>query len=217
MKALIIKNISHEGPGIIQDILDIQNIKYDIIDLSHEVLLPNIDQFNLIIIMGGPDSANDKSEKILKELDYIKISLDKRIPIFGICLGLQLIVKVLGGNVLKNFVKEIGFKMNEKWNTICITPNGFKDPIFNGIKKEFKAFHLHGETISLVEKMKLLATGEYCENQVIKWDNNTYGFQFHLEMTDTMFHKWLKKAPELRKSDFNQLTKDWNDIKEEYT
>ncbi len=60
-RALIIKNISHEDPGIISIILDEYSLNYDIIDLSKKIEFPDINNYNLIIIMGGPDSANDFS------------------------------------------------------------------------------------------------------------------------------------------------------------
>ena len=99
---LIVKNITHENPGLITDILDKNNLRFEIVDLSQKEFLPEIENYALLIIMGGPDSANDNSNKILKELTLIKTALSKEIPIFGICLGLQLLVKMCGGQVYKN-------------------------------------------------------------------------------------------------------------------
>ncbi len=81
---LIIQNITHEGPGLISQLLDENSLKYKIIDLSKELLFPDINEYDLIIIMGGPDSANDTSEKIIREMDYVKLCLKNRIPLFGI-------------------------------------------------------------------------------------------------------------------------------------
>ena len=92
MRVLIVKNITHEGPGLIKDILNEQNIQFSIIDLSDQVKFPQIEKYNLIVILGGPDSANDKSEKITKQLKFIQLALKREIPIFGICLGMQLLL-----------------------------------------------------------------------------------------------------------------------------
>ncbi len=39
-KVLIIKNISHEDPGLFIDVLDKYNIPYDIVDLSKKLEFP---------------------------------------------------------------------------------------------------------------------------------------------------------------------------------
>lgn len=214
IEALIIKNITHEDPGLISEILSEYDIGYNIVDISKTVRLPDIDQYKLIIIMGGPDSANDTSEKILKELDYVKQAIKKRIPIFGVCLGLQLMVKAMGGEVYRNPVQEIGFKSNDTWYLIKLTDEGLKDPIINDLPKEFKVFQLHGETVKLTDDCKLLGTGEFCENQIIKFGDFNYGFQFHFELTDELMNKWIDLAPELKGENSIQLLRDYKQVKD---
>ena len=216
-KILIIQNITHEKPGLIRDLLNKEQIDYDILDLSQKLQFPNIERYKLLIILGGPDSANDSSEKILKELEFVNQALKKKIPILGICLGLQLIVKALGGYVLKNFVAEIGFRYNTEWNYIHLTNEGIKDPIFKGVSKTFKAFHLHGETVKLIDKLKLLGTGEFCKNQVIKIGEFNYGFQFHFELTSQMLNEWIYKAPELYGKNKYEILNDFEVVMEDYT
>lgn len=214
---LILKNITHENPGLMSELLDKYNINYDIIDLSQKVQFPEIEKYDLIIIMGGPDSANDKSEKILKELDYVSLALKKNIPIFGICLGLQLMVKAHGGEVYKNPIEEIGFRHNgNKWYTINLTEEGFKDPLFQGINNNFKVFQLHGETVNLGKGEKLLGTGEFCKNQIIKIGVFNYGFQFHFELTQDLLKLWTRKAPELKKKNTITILNDYKIIKENF-
>jgi GMP synthase-like glutamine amidotransferase len=180
------------------------------------VEFPKTEKYGLILILGGPDSANDKSEKILRELDFIKLALKKNTPIFGICLGLQLLVKAYGGEIYRNPKEEIGFKMNNKWLKIKLTDDGKRDAIFTNIKDDFIVFQLHGETAGLNERIKLLGTGEFCENQIIKVGNYNYGFQFHFELTDGLLLDWISTVPELKDIGSDQLLKDYNQIKKEY-
>ncbi|MFW9880285.1 MAG: type 1 glutamine amidotransferase [Candidatus Thorarchaeota archaeon] len=215
-EVLIIKNITHENPGLISELLKEYRIRYDIIDLAQKVKFPDIGTYDLIIILGGPDSANDNSEKILRELDYINLALKKNIPVFGICLGLQLIVKVSGGKVYKNPIEEIGFKFNDKWFSIKLTEQGLKDPIFCNVEDNFIVFQLHGETVKLNENIKLLGTGEFCKNQIIKIGEYNYGFQFHFELTNKLLNEWTLLAPELDNIDRNQLFVSYNKIKKTY-
>ena len=71
-KVLIIKNISREGPGILEKILQENLIHYKIVDLAKNEKLPTADNFSCLIIMGGPDSANDETKKIKGEIKFIK-------------------------------------------------------------------------------------------------------------------------------------------------
>lgn len=214
---LIIKNVSHEEPGLILEVLKEHYINYEIIDLSQRVKFPKIENISLIIIMGGPDSANDESEKILKELEFIKLAFKKKIPIFGICLGLQIMVKAYNGKVYKNPIEEIGFKIENEWFYISLTNEGIKDPLFDGIENKFKVFQLHGETITINENMNLLGTGVHCRNQIIKIDKFNYGFQFHFELTEKLLDDWLKLAPELENQDKISIINDFKSIRSSYT
>src|SRR3989344_7751470 len=109
-KVLIIKNISREGPGFLEKILQENLIYYNVCDLSAGDPLPNSKNYGTLIVMGGPDSANDKSSKIKNEIKYIKNWIAAKKPFLGTCLGLQLLIKAAGGKVVKNPVKEIGFR-----------------------------------------------------------------------------------------------------------
>ncbi|MFX0070534.1 MAG: type 1 glutamine amidotransferase [Candidatus Hermodarchaeota archaeon] len=215
-RTLIIKNISHEGPGLLSEILEYYNLSYDIIDLSKRIEFPEINRYQLIIIMGGPDSVNFSSQKILKVKEFVRLALDKNIPIFGICLGAQLLADALGAEVYKNPVQEIGFMTNDTWYTIKLTESGLKDPLFKGINDNFIVFQLHGETFKLTNETLLLGTGEFCKNQIIKVGETNYGFQFHFELTEELFNNILLLAPELINYNKDKIRKNYNIIKENF-
>jgi GMP synthase-like glutamine amidotransferase len=215
-KVLIIKNIFHEDPGILSIILDERNIKYDIIDLSKNVSLPKISNYRLIIILGGPDSVNDFTDKIIKEKAFVKLALIRKVPILGICLGIQLLADVYGAEVYKNPIEEIGFKHNNLWYTIKLTEEGLKDPVFEGINDNFIVFQLHGETFHLADNLTLLGTGQFCRNQVIRIGENNYGFQFHFEVTEDLLKIWLEKAPELVNTKPYEILEDFEIVKDDF-
>lgn len=213
---LILKNVSHESPGLIQTLLEEKELDFELIDLSKTIDLPDITKYCLLVLMGGPDSANDTSPKILKELQVVKDALKSSIPILGICLGLQLLVKAIGGKITPNPVPEIGFKMEDDWNHVKLTALGRKDPIFKGIDKELIAFHLHGETVEITDAIRHLGYGEYCKYQVVKYRKNNYGFQFHIELTRPMLLEWFKEAPELKDADESLMLSHFNQVEEPY-
>ncbi|KYC47236.1 MAG: glutamine amidotransferase [Candidatus Methanofastidiosum methylothiophilum] len=143
--------------------------------------------------------------------------MDKGIPCFGICLGLQVMVKALGGKVTTNPIKEIGWRDPDKnLFKVYLTEEGRKDPIFEGIESEFEIFQLHGETVELTRQMKVLGTGKYCKNQIVKCGENAYGFQGHLELSYDMFNTWIQEDEDLKKIENSLLKADYGVVRKKY-
>lgn len=214
---IILKNITREGPGLIEDIIKEHGIKYLIVDLN---LIPDFllnGNCGAVIVLGGPDSANDRNEKMKNELALIREVSEANIPYLGICLGLQTLVKAGGGQVVKNQTKEVGFRdQNGDLYKVELTKEGQYDALFKGLDNSFNVFHLHGETVILKENMKLLAVGKFCRNQIVKIGSNSYGIQCHFELTPEMFEIWINEDPDLQKLDQNQLRSDFITIKDKY-
>lgn len=216
---LIIQNITREGPGLLSQIISEKNLKYEIVDLSAGGALPaDLSKYSALIVLGGPNSANDTDPTMLKELEFIKKSRQLNIPFLGICLGLQTLVKAMGGAVRRNEVPEFTFKNPDgQPYVINLTPGGRSDPLFKDLPDEIRVFHLHGETVDLTPDMKLLATGDTCKNQVVKIGDNAYGLQCHFELTPEMLNTWLSEDPDLQQFEKAHILNDWEEIKLEYT
>ena len=207
---LIVKNITREDVGLFLEIIKDRNLKTRVIDLSLGERADSIAKYAAVIVLGGPDSANDDSPKMRYELDLIRQVLSAGIPYLGICLGLQTMVKAAGGDVIKNPVAEVGFRDPEGlYNNVALTESGRRDPLFEGIENNFNVFHLHGETVILTENMELLAEGRFCRNQVVKAAKNAYGIQCHFELTGEMFETWISEDPDLLKLDTAMLRSDF--------
>ncbi|MBI4086824.1 type 1 glutamine amidotransferase [Candidatus Kaiserbacteria bacterium] len=215
---LIIKNITREGPGLLEELLKEKEINYTTVDLDRGEEFPVAEKYGAVVVLGGPDSANDDTEKMQKELRRIGEIIAAGTPYLGICLGLQTLVKASGGTVVKNAVREIGFRDPDD-NRFAVerTEEGKKDPLFANLGDRFNVFHLHGETVELAEGMTLLGTGKFCRNQIVRVGANAYGIQCHFELTPEMFQTWLNEDPDLLALKRNQLEADFAEIKDEYT
>ena len=133
-KLWFIKNMTHEAAGLLSLFAAREKIPYEIVDLYKGDAFPAVIAGEAVVILGGPDSANDKTPKILSELAAIQKCLRAGIPCFGVCLGLQLLVKAAGGTVLKNPVKEAGFRdPSGDWFEIEKTVHGEGDVFLKGI------------------------------------------------------------------------------------
>lgn len=215
---LFLKNISRENPGLLEDIIKELGIKYSIVDLSQNESIRSLDNYAAVVVLGGPDSANDKTPEMENELALIRNILDAKIPYLGICLGLQTLIKASGGEVVKSQTREIGFRDQNGENfKVELTESGREDILFKGLGNSLTVFQLHGETVMLTENMKLLATGEFCRNQIVKAGPTSYGIQCHFELTQEMLEVWMNEDQDLKELDRDHLRSDFETIRLNYT
>lgn len=214
---LIVKNMTREDQGLLQELIKDRGIGYTVVDLDQGQEFPPVENYGAVVVLGGPDSANDETEKMRSELVRIGEVLAAKIPYLGICLGLQTLVKASGGKVVKSPVKEVGFIGPDGSNfTVELTEDGKRDPLFDGLDHTFNVFQLHGEAVELTDSMALLATGKFCRNQVARVGSNAYGIQCHFELTPEMFEIWINEDSELLELGKEQLRAGFAAIQEEY-
>ena len=127
-----------------------------------------------IILSGGPKSVLDKnSPKLASNI----LNLQK--PILGICYGMQLLTKTLGGKVKRSTKREYGHTLiNIKKKSL----------IFKGIKKnKIKVWMSHGDNIQKIPNS--FSISSVSDNNIISSienkKNKIYCLQFHPEVFHT--------------------------------
>lgn len=215
---LIVKNITHEAPGLIETALSDKDFTSHVVDLATGDSFPDPRSYKAVVVLGGPQSANDLTPSMLMQLARIEVALQEEIPYLGICLGMQTLVKAGGGKVLKCPVQEIGFTDQEgEEYRMLLTAEGKEDPLFCGLSESIRVFQLHGETVELAAGMKLLASGRLCPIQAVKAGEKAYGLQCHAEMTLSMFLSWLALDADLKSMDRTALIEQFESFRHEYT
>lgn len=156
--------------------------------LYKECALPTLDEFDFLVVMGGPMGVSDEKNFpwLLEEKKFIEQAIKENKIVLGICLGAQLIADVLGAKVYKNKYKEIG------WYPVSLTKDAKSSKVFSGFKDRFIAFHWHGDTFDIPTGAKRITETEACENQAFEYKEKVFGLQFHLEST----HKSIKLLAE---------------------
>lgn len=176
MRAHYLQHVPFEGLGSIENWLKDKGYKISATHLYQAAEFPDVNNIDLLIIMGGPMSVNDEAELpwLIAEKQFVRNVIEAGKPVLGICLGAQMIANALGAKVYPNFKKEIG------WFPIQNTSankNLFQFP------ESATVFHWHGETFDLPDNAKLLASSQACVNQAFQIGKNVIGLQFHLETT----------------------------------
>jgi GMP synthase (glutamine-hydrolysing) len=181
MRILVLRHEKFEGLGHFAEALGLCGIRFSYHDLGAD-FLPC--EYDALVIMGGPMSANDPLPGLAAELSLIEQGLKDGIPMLGICLGSQLLAKALGTRVYRNAELEIG------WAPVHLTDAGSADPLFQGIASPTTFFHWHGDTFDLPEGAEWLAYSAKCRHQAFRHGKNVYGLQFHPEVSAEMIADW---------------------------
>jgi GMP synthase (glutamine-hydrolysing) len=183
---LIILHQEGSSPGRVGTVLQEMGYALDIRRPPLGDELPEtMDDHAGAIIFGGPMSANDPDAYIRREIDWISVPLREEKPFFGICLGAQMLVKQLGGQVCSNEREyaEIGYyrlRPTEEGAAMMEWPE--------------MIYQWHREGFSMPAGAALLATGDEYPHQAIRVGRNAYGMQFHSELTFAMVHRWTVRG-----------------------
>ncbi|MGY8753066.1 MAG: type 1 glutamine amidotransferase [Phycisphaerales bacterium] len=152
-----------------------------------EQLPTDLDEIDGVITCGGPQDPTCNEPWIEQELHLLRSANALELPIFGLCLGSQLIARALGGELTKCDSPEMG------WYAVDLTPVGRADFILSGQPWSGPQFHWHQWQVStLPEGATLLASSERCNVQAWMQGTNTYAVQFHPECTAARMESWIK-------------------------
>jgi GMP synthase-like glutamine amidotransferase len=181
MKIHCIQHVEFETPGTIVEWIEKRKHPLSSTLLYKNESFPGLDNFDLLIIMGGPMNIYEyeKYPWLREEKAFIEESISAGKAVLGICLGAQLIADVLKAEVFKNNHKEIGW-----FPVFTVKQEISETSLLKNVPEEFTAFHWHGDTFGLPKGAKQLFASEACKNQGFIYKNRVIGLQFHLEMSN---------------------------------
>ena len=186
MDVLVLQHIACEPPGVYEDVLREQGAVLTRIEVDAGDELPDWREFDAIVAMGGPMSANDDADLpwLRDEKAFVAASVRGGIPFWGVCLGVQLLAASLGARVYAGDEPEVGVLPVE------LTDEGRRDPVFSALPPIVPALQWHGDTFDLPAGALRLAGSDAYPNQAFRFEN-AYGVQFHLEVSKEMAREWM--------------------------
>lgn len=184
-RLLALQHIACEPPAAFEDELRSRGLELERVELDEGDALPDWREFAGMIVMGGPMGAyeEDAHPWLAEEKRAIGAAARAGHPVWGVCLGAQLLAGALGANVYPGPSAEVGLLPVE------LTPEAAHDPVFRNAPASFPTLQWHGDTFDLPSGATLLASSPAYRNQAFVFEH-AYGLQFHLEVSPELAAEW---------------------------
>lgn len=179
VKIRVLQHVAFEGPGSIAAWAGARGHLFEVAELHRGAAAGAPGDFDMLVVLGGPMSVHDEDVHpwLADEKRAVAGAIAAGRPVLGICLGAQLIARVLGAGVARNPVREIG------WFPLRRAPEAPAEGPAAAIEDGLNAFHWHGETFDIPVGAVRLASTDACANQAFLHGDRVLGLQFHLETT----------------------------------
>ena len=160
--ALAIRHVHFEDCGSLADVLGERGFEVRYVEPWREDFRTlDVATPELFVGLGGPVSVyeEDRYPWIADEVHLLERRLAARRPLLGICLGAQMLARVLGARVFAG-PKELG------WAPLQLTDGGAASVIAPLAGESTSMLHWHGDTFDLPAGATLLASTEPVAHQV---------------------------------------------------
>ncbi len=186
LTAIAIRHVSFEDLGSLKAPIEEAGYRTSYLDVGlRDLSKVNAIEPDLLVVLGGPIGAYEDAQYpfLADEIRILSDRLAAGRPTLGICLGAQLIARALRAEVYPGPRREIG------WAPIQLSDVSRTSALRH--LDDGPVFHWHGDTFDLPADCDLLASTEVCRNQAFRKGSNLLALQFHPEVMQAGFERWL--------------------------
>lgn len=186
--AIAIRHVAFEDLGCFGTVLERAGFRISYLDAAVDDLTAlDAVAADLLVVLGGPIGVYEERAYpfLAHELALLERRLAANRATLGICLGCQLLARVLGARVYPGGGKEIG------WAPLTLTDGGRQSPLRHLSGGQGPVLHWHGDTFELPDGAVRLASTPQYENQAFSWNEAVLALQFHPEVTAAGLERWF--------------------------
>lgn len=188
-ETLVVQHAAATGPSALTEVLDARAGRrpWRLVDVASGAPFPSLDSARGIVLLGGPMGVGDGDAHpwLAAVEEAVATAFEREIAVFGICLGAQLLASVLGGEVGRRAVPEVGFLALER------TEAGRADRVFAGWPDGAPMLFFHDdEVVGMPAGAEPMLVGS---DGTAAWrapDGRSYGVQFHPEVDGAQVAAW---------------------------
>ena len=148
---------------------------------------PLLDEVSAIVAFGGYESVTqiDRYPYLVEEVALMRAAVEREIPVFGICLGGQLLAYALGGEVWHRGPAQPRWPRPRRLES---------DPVFDALPDEIPALHWNEDGFSLPGGGVELFSRSEDSVEAFRSGDAAWGTQFHPEIDAEIFELLLEHA-----------------------
>lgn len=178
MRALILQHEEPTPPGYVTEWLAAHDASVDTfrIDIDDREIDPT--EYDLIVSLGSEFAAFDDTKPFVpREARLMRTAIDADVPVLGLCFGGQMLARVLGAEVFRGTVSEIGWLPVRSTNPELV-PEG-------------PWFQWHFDSFTLPPGATLIAETDVGPQAFVA--GRSLGLQFHPEVTTEIMDDWVRE------------------------
>ncbi|MEV4224276.1 type 1 glutamine amidotransferase [Nonomuraea sp. ATR24] len=185
---LIIQNSRSGGPGRFGGWLEEAGLRLDVVHAHEGAPVPDRLTHDAMIMLGGGylPSEDDRAPWLAPARRLVGEAIERGVPLFGICLGGQMLAEVAGGEV----TGDAGAPENGSV-PVTIRPEAAADALFQDLPPVVPAIEHHKDAITALPPGAVwLAETERCPYQAFRVGEQAWGVQFHPEVLPERIRQW---------------------------
>jgi len=189
---LVVHHLEPPAMGHAAAILDAAGLTFDERLISAGEPLPALDEVAGILSLGGRESVTEleRYPYLVDEARLLREAVDAGVPVFGVCLGGQLLAHALGGSVRRAPARQI------RWFAAERLPEADGDPLFGALPENVAFVRWNEDAFEPppggVELLRRTGVGA----DAFRVGEAAWGVQFHPELDGDMLDGWYASYPE---------------------
>ncbi|MGC9495916.1 type 1 glutamine amidotransferase [Streptomyces sp. WG7] len=187
-RLLVVQNGPRGGPGRFGDWLVSEGLSLDVVHAYAGAPLPRRPEHEGVMVLGGgylPDDDH-RAPWLAPTRTLVAEAVERNAPVFGVCLGGQLLAQVAGGTVRGDHGEpEFGS------TPLTLRPEAGRDPLFRGLPERVTAVEHHVDAVTaLPPGAAWLMESESCPYQAFRVGDRAWGVHFHPEAGAERVRSW---------------------------
>ena len=184
--------VQHEPsvpPGSIASVLEDSAVEHFVVEAWHAEQWPHASDLGALVVMGGTMNVDELDDYpfLRHSRTLMSDALERRVPTLGVCLGSQMMARVLGGDVYRAEPR------NARFSPLVIDGAADDDPVIAPFRDGMEVLQFHEDTFTLPPGATPLARSSSSGlHQAFRHGERAYAIQFHFEVDADIVRGWCR-------------------------